>query len=130
MSKHERITQVAIERIARFLSKSLICSFLGKKRSDSLRKPMSEFPALYFSLILYLFTEPPYCITFSLFLLFYRIISLTHLIFTLQYFLSFCIYLSNMFYLFFISSILYIYISVLFPYHFLMYINLFLFQCQ
>ena len=29
-----------------FLSELLICSFLDKKTSDSLRKPMSEFPAL------------------------------------------------------------------------------------
>ena len=65
MSKHEQFPQVAQRKGAIvseslrsltkneqmsesliFLSESLICSFLGKKTSDSLGKPMSEFLAL------------------------------------------------------------------------------------
>ena len=65
MSDHERFAQVAQKKWAIvseslrsltkneqmseslvFVSESLIRSFLGKKTSDSLGKPMSEFPAL------------------------------------------------------------------------------------
>ena len=41
LTKNERMSEVLV-----FLSKSLICSFFCKKTSDSLRKPMSKFPAL------------------------------------------------------------------------------------
>ena len=54
MRDHEQITQVALQKGANewitsfFYSKSLICSFFCKKTSDTLRKQMSEFPALHF----------------------------------------------------------------------------------
>ena len=52
-SECSEVAQVADQKysngwITRFLSESLICSFLGKK-SDSLKKLMSEFPALCIS---------------------------------------------------------------------------------
>ena len=41
LTKNEQMSESLI-----FLSQLLICSFLGKKTSDSLGKPMSKFPAL------------------------------------------------------------------------------------
>ena len=46
LTNNERMSELLI-----FLSESLICSFFRKKLSDSLRKPMSEFPALLLALI-------------------------------------------------------------------------------
>ena len=43
LTKNEQMSELLV-----LLSESLIRSFLGKKRSDSLGKPMSEFPGLSF----------------------------------------------------------------------------------
>ena len=45
LGRSPKMSKWANERIAHFLSDSFICSFFAKT-SDSLRKPMTEFPAL------------------------------------------------------------------------------------